>query len=226
MRQSVSKTAVIISGGSIDTAFVLKRLNEHKGAVLIGVDRGTEFLYKNSIMPDHIVGDFDSADPGMIEYYKAHTNVKIREFNPVKDATDTEIAVRLALSLACEEILLLGATGTRLDHVLGNIQTLSVADRAGVSIRMEDPYNRISLIGGKAAEKRLRRQDCYGKYFSVFPLGEEVKGFSISGAKYPLVNHTLCPYNSLCVSNEIKEDEVVISFPEGTVILMETKDDK
>ena len=54
--------------------------------------------------------------------------------------------------------------------------------------------------------------------------GEEVYGFSIKGAKYPLDNHTLIPYDSLCVSNQFQEDEVTISFMKGIVILMETKD--
>ena len=66
----------------------------------------------------------------------------------------------------------------------------------------------------------------YGPYFSVFPLGEIVYGFNIIGAKYPLRDHTLTPYDSLCVSNEIAEgeDEAVIDYSGGTVILMETRD--
>ena len=66
----------------------------------------------------------------------------------------------------------------------------------------------------------------YGPYFSVFPLGEIIYGFNITGAKYPLRDHTLTPYDSLCVSNEIAEgeDEAVIDYSGGTVILMETRD--
>ena len=70
----------------------------------------------------------------------------------------------------------------------------------------------------------IEKGETYGPYFSVFPLGEEVFGFSIKGAKYPLTNHTLIPYDSLCVSNQFQEDEVTISFLNGIVILMETKD--
>lgn len=49
-------------------------------------------------------------------------------------------------------------------------------------------------------------------------------GFTIEGAKYPPHDHVLTPYNSLCVSNEIAGEEVVISFTTGIVILMETRD--
>ena len=85
-----------------------------------------------------------------------------------------------------------------------------------------DTQNKIRLIGG--GETHLKKGETYGPYFSVFPLGEEVYGFSIKGAKYPLDNHTLIPYDSLCVSNQFQEDEVTIGFMKGIVILMETKD--
>ena len=54
--------------------------------------------------------------------------------------------------------------------------------------------------------------------------GQDVLGVTIKGAVYPLRNHTLTPHDSLCVSNEFEEDEVVIDFISGTVILMETRD--
>ena len=67
----------------------------------------------------------------MIDYYRKETNIPIREYNPVKDATDTEIALRLGITLGSKEMILLGATGGRIDHLWANVQTLSVACDAG-----------------------------------------------------------------------------------------------
>lgn len=156
------------------------------------------------------------------DYYRNETNVPIREFNPVKDASDTEIAIRLAMTLGAKEILILGATGGRIDHLWANVQSLAIPFKAGIDAVIMDTQNKIRLIGG--GETHLKKGETYGPYFSVFPLGEEVYGFSIKGAKYPLDNHTLIPYDSLCVSNQFQEDEVTISFLKGVVILMETKD--
>ena len=61
--------------------------------------------------------------------------------------------------------------------------------------------------------------------FSLFPFGGEVENLTLVGAKYPLDHHHLLPNDSLCVSNEIEEDELVITFSSGTLILMETKDE-
>ena len=106
-------------------------------------------------------------------------------------------------------------------HLWANIQTLTIPFKAGIDAVILDPMNRIRLIGG---ETHLKKEDAFGDYFSVFPLGETIYGFNICGAKYPLEDHTLTPYDSLCVSNEFQEDEVVIDFIGGIVILMETRD--
>jgi thiamine pyrophosphokinase len=217
----MSKCAVIISGGTIEENQALQVIGSIEDPWLIGVDRGVEFLYRNQIRPSYIVGDFDSLPEEIVTYYKDRGDVPIREFNPVKDASDTEIALRLAVTLGCERVIILGATGGRIDHLWANVQTLVIPFRAGVEAEILDPLNRIRLIGG---ETHLRREDSYGNYFSVFPLGETIYNFSIRGAKYPLHNHTLTPYDSLCVSNEIVEEEAVIDFPKGVVILMETRD--
>lgn len=217
----MAKSIVIISGGELNEEFALSVLKKEGANCVIGVDRGMEFLYKNQISPNYIVGDFDSVNQDIADYYRNQTNVPIREYNPVKDASDTEIAVRLAMTLGCSRLLILGATGGRIDHLWANVQILTIPFRAGIDAQILDTRNRIRLIGGDTV---LKKSEMYGPYFSVFPLGNEIFGFNISGAKWPLKNHTLTPYDSLCVSNEVQKDEARIEFSRGIVILMETRD--
>ena len=217
----MNKRCVIISGGAIDDDFALKQMQMIQPEFIIGVDSGLKFLYRNQIMPTHIVGDFDSVDPAVITFYKDETQVPIREFNPVKDASDTEIALKLAIELGAGQVWIIGGTGTRLDHVMANMQMMKFALDAGVKAYILDKHNRISLV---EREIVLNKADAYGLYFSVFPLGGCVEQFCIEGAKYPLKNHTLSPYNSLCVSNQFLEEQVRIRFSEGIIILMETRD--
>ncbi len=212
---------VIVSGGELDEEYALSVLQKEDSCYVIGVDRGMEFLYRHQIMPNYIVGDFDSVSPKIADYYRKETSVPVREFNPVKDASDTEIAIRLAVTLGCKQMVILGATGGRLDHLWANVQCLAIPFKSGIDARILDKQNSIRLIGGRTV---LRKDEMYGPYFSVFPLGGEVFRFNIKGAKYPLKNHVLTPYDSLCVSNQIADGEVVIDFAGGTVILMETKD--
>lgn len=217
----MNKEAVIVSGGMLEEECVFSVLTEKQKFLLIAVDRGLLFLHEHNICPDYIVGDFDSVPEDVIAVYKEQKRIPIREFNPVKDATDTEIAIRLALELQCSKITIFGGTGTRLDHVWGNVQSLKIAVDADVEAYLMDSHNRIRILKEGI---ELQKEDSFGTYFSVFPLGGTVYGFHIKGAKYPLVDHTLTPYDSLCVSNEFKEEKVTISFPKGYVILMETRD--
>ncbi len=212
--------AVIVSGGKLETGYVLGEMNQ--GGFVIGVDRGLEFLDAHQLSVDYIVGDFDSIAPQIIEKYKACKEIPLREYNPVKDASDTEIAVRLAIELGYQEIIILGATGTRMDHMWANVQVLAIPYEMGIRAEIRDSVNRIRIIDRKTV---IDKAELYGKYFSVFSLGGAVEGLSIKGAKYPLENHRLEPYDSLSVSNQCIEDKVKICYQSGKLILMECKDE-
>lgn len=217
----MSKRTVIVSGGVLEEDFVLPILKSEDTEFVIGVDRGLNFLYEHGIKPDYIVGDFDSVSSEVVDYYRREVDVPIREFNPVKDASDTEIALRLCLDLRRKEIWILGGTGNRIDHLWANVQCLQIALDAGADARILDSHNQIRLLSTGIT---LKREEAFGKYFSLFPLGLPVDDFNITGAKYPLKHHLLSPGDSLCVSNEFAADEVEISFVYGRVILMETRD--
>lgn len=214
---------VIISGGRIERDFALSFLENETFEQFIAVDNGLRFCYDNQIKPTWIVGDFDTAAPELVEYYQTQTDIPIRRFNPVKDSTDSQIAIELALELGSSEITLLGGTGTRMDHVLGNIQSLMLAKKKGVSCVILDEYNRIQLIDG---ETRLKKSEQYGKYVSLLPLTTEVTGVDLTGFKFNLTDHTFTSTGSagLGVSNEIIEDTAEIRVKSGIFVLIESRD--
>ena len=207
---------LIITGGMIEADFALSFIQELKPDYILGVDKGLQFCYEYDIRPDYIVGDFDSVPRKLVEYYREELDVPVREFNPVKDASDTEIALRLCLGLNRKKIVILGATGNRIDHLWANVQCLQIALEAGADACIMDAHNKIRLLDKTVT---LKKEEAFGPYFSLFPLEQPVDAFNITGA-----NHFLKPSDSLCVSNEFVEDEVEISFVYGKVILMETRD--
>lgn len=217
----MSRQTVIVSGGWLDESFTLEVLKSEETEYIVAADHGLQFLYQHGIMPDYIVGDFDSTPDDIVNYYRNETKVPIRQFNPVKDASDTEIALRLCLNMGRKQIVILGGTGTRIDHIWANVQSLKIAQDAGAKAYLLDAHNRIQLIDQTTV---IRKEEAFGPYFSLFPLGGEVMDFNITGAKYPLQHYILHPFDSRCVSNEWADEEVEIAFPEGNVILMETRD--
>lgn len=216
----MNNTFIIVCGGSISGEFA-KAVIENANGCIIGVDRGMDFLYNNKISPNYVLGDFDSVSSDVADYFFNCDKVSVKELSPEKDESDTEVALSLAVTMGAKEIIVLGATGGRLDHFWANVQSLMIPLKRGVKAYIYDKQNRISLHN---EDFTLNKEDSFGDYFSLFALGEDVHGLTIEGAKYPLKSHSLSPVDSLTVSNEYLEEQVSISFNNGVVILMETKD--
>lgn len=215
------KHFLIVSGGSTDDQLGTAYIKKLQHIFCIAADSGMNFFYRNGLVPDMIVGDFDSADSEALQHFRNCPEIQWEKLNPVKDDTDTEFAIRKALALGAEKITLLGATGSRLDHVLGNIELLGIGLEAGVPIEMLDANNRIRMIDNGI---RFRREAQYGNYVSLLPYTREVSGLTLTGFKYPLHQATLKGFCSLGISNEILEEEAEISFEEGILLVIESRD--
>lgn len=216
--------ALIVTGGSIVDEFTLDFIKQHSCGLVIAVDHGMEFFYRCGLVPDYIVGDFDSVSPEILSYFQRDDfRVKVLHFQPEKDETDTELAIRTALHHKAERIYLLGAAGSRIDHMLGNIHLLGMAMEQEVECLMIDPYNCIRMLKTGLV---LKKQEQYGDYVSLIPFTPRVTGLTLKGFKYPLHNYGLECYHSLGVSNEILEEEAEISFEDGILLMVESKDKK
>lgn len=211
----------IVSGGNVDDAFVNRMLEQEKPEVVIAADKGMDFFYRNHRKPDVIIGDFDSAESESLRYFKEQGNVQIIKLNPMKDDTDTEAAIRYALAHGAEKITLLGATGSRLDHVLGNVELLGIGLQAGVPIVMADVNNRIRMIDSGIT---LKKEEQHGTYVSLIPYTEKVEHLTLRGFKYPLTDAVLTGFCSLGVSNEIVDAGAEISFDGGILLVIESRD--
>lgn len=215
------KHILIVTGGSIEREFALSVCKTEDFYKIIGVDGGAGFLYENDIMPTDLVGDFDTLAPEILTFYRKETDAAIRRFQPEKDATDTEIALRLAVELGAERITVLGAFGTRLDHLLGNLFILNIALDAGIPCRLLDSRNCAYLADRSFTRKR---EEAFGSYISLFPMGGEVTGLTLRGVKYPLTDYRLSGTDSLCLSNEITDAEAGIAFSSGCLLVIESSD--
>lgn len=212
---------VIISGGHIDDAFALDWLERNQYDCMIAADSGMNFLHRNGIVPDIIAGDFDSAKEEDVAYYQGLNDVQVIKLNPVKDDTDTEFVIREAIRRGATEITVLGATGTRLDHVLANVNLLGIGLEEGINIQLVDKHNRIRMISDTI---EITREEQFGDYVSVLPVKGDAKGVTLEGMKYPLKEADIACFSSLGVSNEIVEDTARISVKQGTLLIIESRD--
>ena len=213
---------VLICGGEINDEFSLVCLKQIKPDCIIGVDKGLEFCYRNHVIPDWILGDFDSISKEVIDWYRKQQEIPIRQYKPEKDATDTRLGMELALKLGSDKIFLLGATGGRLDHYMGNLQSLLITARKEKEGWILDEQNAITVR--KAGKICIHKEEQFGKYVSFFSMGDEVTGLSLTGFQYPLDGYTLKNSDGFAVSNQLLDDCGIIEFETGYLMMVLSKD--
>lgn len=212
-------STLIVTGGNVNTEFLKKILEKNKLETIIAADKGLEALNKINVMPNYIIGDFDSVNKTTLNQYE-NKNIEITYLKPEKDFTDTHMAIKLAIEKRAKHITIIGATGTRMDHTLANIHALNEALQNNVPTEIINENNRIMLINKKA---KLIKNTNY-KYVSIIPLTTKITGVTLKGFKYNIENATINLGESIGVSNEQIEQEALIEIKEGIAILIYSKD--
>ena len=194
--------AVIIGNGDITDYERMSRYIRN-GDLIICADGGQRHAEGLGVKPDMVIGDFDSSE-------RPSGNVKAYPVR--KDFTDGELCVRYAAEQGCDEVLLLGMTGSRYDHMLTNIFMLRQCKKG----YMADDKNEIYYL-----KNELELKDKKGMTLSIIPVNGDLSGIVTSGLEYPLRGETLYFGESRGNSNVIVEDScrISVSGGEGVVIV-------
>lgn len=210
-------TAIIVCGGSILDYSYLKKHFE-KADLIICADGGAYHLGKLGIIPDILIGDFDSIN-GCDFDTLLDAGVEVIKYPMEKDTTDTQLAVQLSIDRVCDRVILLGATGTRLDHTMANIFLLRMLLESGVKGMIADEHNEIEMINSSISLKRET-----GVKVSLLPVGGNVTGVTTEGLYYPLNNATLEFGSTQGVSNEFSEETASVTIIDGLLLVIRSRD--
>ncbi|MBA2174184.1 thiamine diphosphokinase [Halobacillus locisalis] len=211
---------IAVVGGSPKAYIPDLKAFDQEDMVWIGADQGAEVLIENDIVPDIAIGDFDSVSKVSKERIK-QTSQSFVEYPDEKDETDLELAINEALKQNPSHIVLFGVTGGRIDHSLANIQLLYPLMQQGIKGTIIDQQNQVELVF--AGEHTLKLNEAY-PYVSFLPVTLEVSGITLKGFYYPL-DEADVPYGStLCISNQLIEDEGTFSFHSGILLVIRSKD--
>ena len=210
---------LIITGGRFNKEFAVSLLKKNEYAYIIAVDYGLAYAKSLGVVPDLIVGDFDTYGTEGLKEYEEKGCV-IRRFNPEKDDTDTEIAINCALKMGLD-IDIIGAFGGRADHFLSNVNNLLTALKAGIIARLLDEGNIIFL---KDRSFEVTAETVPYTYFSLLPFAGAVTGLTIKGFKYALDGYDLKPGSSRCISNELTMKTGNIIFDDGILVVINSED--
>ncbi|NLB53477.1 MAG: thiamine diphosphokinase [Syntrophomonadaceae bacterium] len=179
--------------------------------IVLCADGGANYAYQMGITPDCILGDLDSIDPQVKDYFISQ-KVLFKEFPPAKDFTDTQLTLELAWELGADEIICLGTLGGRLDHTMANLYSCMEAARQGKKIIHFGPQVTVYMITGP-----LRLRGRRGDTVSLIVLSEKAEGVTLQNFVYPLTDALLLKENPYAVSNRMADDTAEINLASGVI---------
>lgn len=203
---------LIISGGNRVRRETL--LENIKDRYIVVADGGIKNLVGTDIIPDEVLGDFDSIDEEGKSFIEKN-NIKIEKYPSRKDFTDTELCLEVLLKKGADDIIILGATGTRLDHMFSSMFLLERLKKESVAGKFIDDYNEVSFISNETVEVKKNKY----KYLSIVPVSKEVC-LTLKGTEYEVENLKFNRFTTIAVSNEVKDEVAKIEIDgEGFLIL-------
>ena len=178
------------------------------GDYVIAADGGYLHCREAGLVPDLLLGDFDSLDalPG---------DTDVERFPVDKDDTDSMLAMKLGLEKGYRTFHLYGGTGGRMDHTLANLQGLASLARQGARGYLYDASYVFTALWNSSLDLPAREEGI----FSVFALGETARGVSILGGRYPLEGGELSPFFPLGVCNHFEGRPVRVSVEKGCLLV-------
>ncbi len=215
------KRALILAGGALNLEFAKHYIKNQSYDCLIAVDNGLKYVDLLNLLPDVIVGDFDTASSELVAKYQEKERTKKIQLVPIKDETDTESAVDYCIDLGYDEVVFLGAMGGRFDHTMANLHMLYRLLQHQIQGVLVDEQNIIRLLNHSIT---IEKSKLSANYISFLPFMEQVEGLSLKGFLYPLDKYTLKPGRSIGISNVAVEEICEITFEKGILIMIEAHD--
>lgn len=200
------KTVILANGDFPHTTAALETLDH--AARIIACDGAALTLLEYGRQPDAVIGDLDSLSEN-----ERSTLGELVIHVCEQDTNDLSKAFRHCIANGWKDITILGATGKREDHTLGNISLLADFALQAEDIEMITDYGRFKAIYHSATLPAL-----IGQQISIFAL-EQNTPIESTGLKYPLNGLSPARWWQATLNQAISES-FSLSFPEGKPVII------
>ncbi|MBQ9045721.1 MAG: thiamine diphosphokinase [Oscillospiraceae bacterium] len=181
-----------------------------EGDYLIAADAGYTALRDAGLTPDLVIGDFDSLGA-------APEHPHVLSHDPVKDDTDTILAIRWALERGYRTFELYGVLGgRRLDLTVASFQTLRLLRMRGASGTLVGEGWNVTVLDHAA----LRFPPEAAGTLSVFCAGAPCTGVTLRGLKYTMDDGVITGAFPIGVSNAFTGRAAEISVKKGMLYVL------
>ena len=209
--------AVIVLAGGDPVAPSARSLLP-KADLVVAADSGVHSAEVLGLHVDIIVGDFDSADPKIVEAAVAH-GARLERHPAEKDATDLELALLTADEQGAREVLVVGGAGGRLDHLLANLALLASPRFAHLEITALVGAARLTVIQPDRSPTELHDEP--GALLTLVPMGGDACGVTTAGLEYPLHDEDLHAGTTRGVSNVFERATATVAVRDGVLLAIQ-----
>jgi thiamine pyrophosphokinase len=207
--------AIVLGGDENNTKYFRDEIL--KADKIIACDRGADYLYALEIKPDVLIGDMDSINKNVYNYF-VKKNVSLKVYNSIKDQTDDFIAFRCAFQdYNCSVLNVYAFEGGRMDHFISILMNAERSISKGERINFRGKnYTIYSFMNNM--ELNTKR----GEIISIFTFSEAITG-NCDGLFYNISNRKFKQCESIGISNKAIENKVYISIQKGKLTLFHYK---
>ena len=175
---------------------------------VIAADGGWRICREEGIVPDLLLGDFDSLHT--VPDFAHICRVPVE-----KDDTDMMLAIKEGLARGETDFRLYGGVGGRTDHTIANLQgLLYLAERGAQGWLYGDRERFTAICGGELCLPARERG-----IVSVFCMGADAQGVTIEGGQYTVHDAVLTASFPLGVSNHFVGNPVRVSVTQGSLLI-------
>lgn len=209
------KVLIFVNGDAPFSSEIEKEYKESD--FVIAADGGANICYKEGIIPDYIIGDFDSVEENILEHFKEKKSI-IEKYPKEKDYLDTELCLNKAIELKASEIVYIGGVGNRIDHNIGNLHLLYKTISKSINSRIISKTADIYIC-----KDSLKISGNIGDTISIVPLYEGIEGITLKGFKYPLTDASFNFGDVFGTCNKLLETEGYINIKKGCLAVIKQK---
>jgi thiamine pyrophosphokinase len=186
------------------------------GSYVVAADGGLDHALAAGLTPDALVGDLDSVSPGGLAWAREHAVVHPHPAD--KAATDTELAVALALTVGPSRLILLAGAGDRLDHTIAALGALGAP--ALDHLAVVEAWWGADRLHIATPGRDVTLAEPAGTTFSVLAMHGPASGVTIAAARWPLDDVELRALVGWGVSNEVLTPPVHVSVVAGVLTVI------
>lgn len=184
------------------------------GRKIFSIDKGIELCQACNIVPNFLIGDFDSANPDSVIWAQKN-NVHIEKYPVDKDFTDTQLALSRANEIFGDFVAILtGIFGGRFDHLYSTIFTCATAEQ---KIFLADEREIVFYLrGGESTEVKFFSKPIA---VSLLPISSTCAGITTKNLHWELKNASLTQNFPYAVSNRADSDKISVHVEKGTLAI-------